>query len=79
MGRAEEAKQWQVAASMRFDRFERGWLLGLKVALAVLLVVAALAGAGLLARMILAAGAIRGLVLVGSRQVLQRRRRSRVM
>jgi hypothetical protein len=70
---AEAAKHWQEAASMRFDRIERGWLLGLKLFLAVLLIAAALAGGGLLVRMILAAGAIQGLVLAG-RTSLRRRR-----
>ncbi len=77
--RAEEAKRWQEAASMRFDRIERGWLLGVEVVLAALLVFSAVADGGLLARMILAAGAIQGLVLAGGRQVLRRRGRSRVM
>ena len=76
---AEEAKRWQEAAAMRFDRVERRWLLRLELALAVLLVASALVDGGLLARMILAAGAIQGLVLAGGRQVLRRGGRSRVM
>jgi hypothetical protein len=76
---AEEAKRWQEAASMRFDRIERGWLLALDFVLAALLIAAAIADSGLLARMVVAAGAIEGVVLAGGRQVLQRRGRSRVM
>jgi NAD dependent epimerase/dehydratase family enzyme len=76
---AEEAKRWEEAASMRFDRVERGCLLGLELVLAALLIVTALADGGLLARMILAAGAIQGVVLARGRQVLRPRGRSRVM
>ena len=76
---AEEAKRWQEAASLRFDRVERGWLLGLELVLAALLIVSAVADGGLLARMILAAGAIQGVVLARGRQGLRRRGRSSVM
>jgi hypothetical protein len=76
---AEAAKHWQEVASMRFDRVERRWLLGLKVVTAALLIAAAIAGGGLLARMVFAAAAIQGLVLARGRQVLRHRRRSRVM
>ena len=59
---------------MRFDRIERGWLLGLTLFVAILLIAAALAGGVLLARMIFAAGAIQGLVFA-SRTSARRRRR----
>ncbi|HEX5714036.1 MAG TPA: hypothetical protein VFX85_12035 [Solirubrobacterales bacterium] len=64
---------------MRLDRLERRWLLALDFVVAGLLILAALLDTGFLARMVLVAGAIRGLALVGGRQVLRRRGRSRIV